>query len=147
MLWGKQKTNGCKSKQDDHGPCRSPKSPWSIRKDILLKQFLFMYNFIFFCCPSKQFHVTCKRGHHLGTQQACTCDLGVWISTACKILWHFLFKGDRTTICDHNLHTIRCYFTQELTVRTMNIYGLGVRFSKNIEIFGYFLFQGAITTK
>jgi hypothetical protein len=37
------------------------------------------------------------------------------ISNVVEILGHFLFKGDRTTRYSHDLHTIRCYFTQETT--------------------------------
>jgi hypothetical protein len=43
-------------------------------------------HFIFFCGHNKQFHVTCKGGHCLGTPQACTGDLGLGISTAFNIL-------------------------------------------------------------
>jgi hypothetical protein len=37
------------------------------------------------------------------------------IASVFEILGHVLFKGDRTTIYSHDLHTIRCYFTQETT--------------------------------
>jgi hypothetical protein len=80
---------------------------------------------IFFCGHYKQFHVTCKEGHCLGTSQADNCDLGVGISTVLEIIWHFLFKGERPW--DNPvwswLHTITCSLTQG--TRMYVVYGLG----------------------
>jgi hypothetical protein len=51
-------------------------------------------HFLFFSGHYKQFHVTRKAGHCLGTQQACICDLKVPIVTVIEVIGHFLFKGD-----------------------------------------------------
>jgi hypothetical protein len=60
-----------KMQQEANEPNRSPESPWPTMKD-----FLFLYAFIFFCGICTQFYVMCKGGHCLVTQQAYTCDLG-----------------------------------------------------------------------
>jgi hypothetical protein len=39
--------------------------------------------------------------------------LELGISTMFGIFVHFLFKGDGTTLCGHDLHTIICSLTQE----------------------------------
>jgi hypothetical protein len=44
------------------------------------------------------------------------CGLEVGISKVSEILGDFLFKGDGTTIYSHDLHTIRCYLTQETRI-------------------------------
>jgi hypothetical protein len=100
-----------KTKQKEaYGPHRSLESPWPI-----LKYFLFIYAFYFFFCDHyKQFHVTYKVGHCLGTPQAYTRDLGLGISTVLEIIRHILFKGERPW--DHPvllwLHIITCSLTQ-----------------------------------
>jgi hypothetical protein len=58
-----------------------------------LEIFSLYMHFIFFCGQNKQFHVTCKGSHYLGTPQTRICDIRVGISTVFEIIGNFLFKG------------------------------------------------------
>jgi hypothetical protein len=60
----------------------------------------------------------------------------VRISTGFNIFEHLWFQGNGTTPYDLDIHTIRCYLTQET-----RIYGLGVGISIFFEILGHFLFK------
>jgi hypothetical protein len=55
--------------------------------------------------------------------------LGVGISTVFEIFGHFLYQQDGISPYGHDLHTIRCYLTQEA-----RIYGLLVGISAAFEI-------------
>jgi hypothetical protein len=91
-------------------------------------------HFVFFCSHNKRFHVTCKGGHRLRTQQACICDIVVRISTALEVIGHFLFKGWRPW--DHPvsswLHTITCSLIQGTKIYTLYWWG-SQRFSRMLE--------------
>jgi hypothetical protein len=50
--------------------------------------------------------------------------------------FQYIRNGYGTTLYGHDLHTIRCYLTQET-----RIYGLEVGISTVFEIFGHFLYQ------
>jgi hypothetical protein len=65
--------------------------------------------------------------------------LCVGMSTVFNISEHLRFK--ETTLYGHDLHTIRCYLTQET-----RIYVLWVGIPIVFEILGPFLFQGDGTT-
>jgi hypothetical protein len=81
----------------------------------------------------KQFHVSNKGGHCLGTTQACTRGIGVQISIVLEVIGHFLFKMG----CLWNspvrswLSTIACSLTQGTRIYRYMGYGLGSqRFSR-----------------
>jgi hypothetical protein len=42
--------------------------------------------------------------------------LGVGISMVFEIFGNFQYQGDRITPYGHDLHTIRCYLTQEIKI-------------------------------
>jgi hypothetical protein len=89
------------------------------------KIFSLYMHYIFICGHYTQFHVMYKGGHCMVTPQAYTCALRLGISTVWEIIGHFLFKSDvhGNTSYGHDLHTIRCYLTQETRICMVKRWG------------------------
>jgi hypothetical protein len=113
-------------------------------KCTVLKDFFFLYSFIFFCGIYTQSYVMCKGDHCLVTLQAYTCDLGVGITTVFEIIGHLLFKRGRPF--DHFVWSWPTYHYMLLDTRNKNLYGLGVGISVVLRYYNTSCLRGDRTT-